>query len=458
MQAHRTLRRSATLRLDAGRNPPAGRRRPTRSLAGRGAVPDQPGDARHPAAGVGALAAPFVGVFAEVVEPAGYGQVIPPLLEDARRLQPRRRGDRRRHQGDVRLRRQGRPPRRAAPGADGQRLPGVRPAPAGRRRGRCGTRAPNFRYEKPQRGRYRQFDQVGIEVLGADDPYLDVEVIALGWEFYRRLGLRQVACSQLARRARRPRPLRRRAARALRPRTSTRSREESREHARQEPAARARLQARRATPRSIAAAPRSPTSTATPRPRTSPPCRHGLRAARHPVHARRQAGPRPRLLPAHDVRVPGRHARLGAERARRRRPLRRSRRGARRPADATASASPSVSTARCSPATTRACSPPRRRRSTCSSSTPPAACEALRLTTELRAAGIRADRGYENRSMKSQMKAADRSGATCRGDRRHQRARPPARSCCARCAATASSQQAVARDRPPRPPSTKALR
>lgn len=52
---------------------------------------------------------------------------------------------------------------------------------------------PNFRYEKPQRGRYRQFDQVGIEVLGADDPYLDVEVIALAWDFYRRLGLRQVS-------------------------------------------------------------------------------------------------------------------------------------------------------------------------------------------------------------------------------------------------------------------------
>ena len=49
-----------------------------------------------------------------------------------------------------------------------------------------------FRYEKPQRGRYRQFDQVGIEVLGADDPNLDVEVIALGWEFYRALGLQQV--------------------------------------------------------------------------------------------------------------------------------------------------------------------------------------------------------------------------------------------------------------------------
>jgi len=50
---------------------------------------------------------------------------------------------------------------------------------------------PNFRYEKPQRGRYRQFDQVGVEVLGPEDPFVDVEVITLGWEFYRRLGLRQ---------------------------------------------------------------------------------------------------------------------------------------------------------------------------------------------------------------------------------------------------------------------------
>ncbi|MHB1089894.1 MAG: histidine--tRNA ligase [Ilumatobacteraceae bacterium] len=51
---------------------------------------------------------------------------------------------------------------------------------------------PNFRYEKPQQGRYRQFDQVGIEVLGVDDPYLDAEVIALAMEFYERLGLKQV--------------------------------------------------------------------------------------------------------------------------------------------------------------------------------------------------------------------------------------------------------------------------
>ena len=37
--------------------------------------------------------------------------------------------------------------------------------------------------------------------------------------------------------------------------------------------------------------------------------------------------------------------------------------------------------------------------------------EALTVTSELRAVGVRADRAFENRSMKSQMKAADRSGA-----------------------------------------------
>jgi histidyl-tRNA synthetase len=54
---------------------------------------------------------------------------------------------------------------------------------------------PNFRYEKPQQGRYRQFDQVGIEVLGADDPQLDAEVIALAMQFYSRLGLQKVELS-----------------------------------------------------------------------------------------------------------------------------------------------------------------------------------------------------------------------------------------------------------------------
>ena len=50
----------------------------------------------------------------------------------------------------------------------------------------------NFRYEKAQAGRYRQFDQVGIEVLGPDDPMLDAEVISLAWRFYERLGLSNV--------------------------------------------------------------------------------------------------------------------------------------------------------------------------------------------------------------------------------------------------------------------------
>ena len=48
---------------------------------------------------------------------------------------------------------------------------------------------PNFRYEKAQAGRYRQFDQVGIEALGVNDSDLDVEVISLAWKFYQRLGL-----------------------------------------------------------------------------------------------------------------------------------------------------------------------------------------------------------------------------------------------------------------------------
>jgi len=51
---------------------------------------------------------------------------------------------------------------------------------------------PNFRYERAQKGRFRQFDQVGVEALGADDPYLDIEVIAIAWRFYEALGLKQV--------------------------------------------------------------------------------------------------------------------------------------------------------------------------------------------------------------------------------------------------------------------------
>src|SRR6267154_2448283 len=52
--------------------------------------------------------------------------------------------------------------------------------------------APNFRYERPQKGRYRQHWQVGVEVLGVDDVTVDIEVIALAHAFYRDdLGLRR---------------------------------------------------------------------------------------------------------------------------------------------------------------------------------------------------------------------------------------------------------------------------
>ena len=50
----------------------------------------------------------------------------------------------------------------------------------------------NFRHERPQKGRYRSFDQVGVEALGNGDPDLDVEVIALAWRFFEQIGLRQV--------------------------------------------------------------------------------------------------------------------------------------------------------------------------------------------------------------------------------------------------------------------------
>lgn len=48
---------------------------------------------------------------------------------------------------------------------------------------------PFFRAERPQQGRYRQFNQVGVEALGSDDPALDAEVIAIAAEGFARLGL-----------------------------------------------------------------------------------------------------------------------------------------------------------------------------------------------------------------------------------------------------------------------------
>jgi histidyl-tRNA synthetase len=46
---------------------------------------------------------------------------------------------------------------------------------------------PMFRYERPQKGRYRQFHQIGCEVMGAAEPLADAEVIACGWHIQQAL-------------------------------------------------------------------------------------------------------------------------------------------------------------------------------------------------------------------------------------------------------------------------------
>jgi histidyl-tRNA synthetase len=133
----------------------------------------------------------FVGLFADVVEGAGYVNLATPLLEDAGVFAGVGEATDIVQKEMYRF-------------TDaGDRHVALRPEfTAGVCRAFAQHRPPtpwkvwvagsNFRYERPQRGRYRQFDQVDIEVLGSDDPHVDVEVIAVGWEFFRRLGLRQV--------------------------------------------------------------------------------------------------------------------------------------------------------------------------------------------------------------------------------------------------------------------------
>ncbi|MTB07282.1 MAG: histidine--tRNA ligase [Actinobacteria bacterium] len=133
----------------------------------------------------------LVEVFAEVVESAGFGQIIPPMFEDLGVFL--RLGE----ATDIVT-------KEMYDFADkGGRRVALRPEmTAGVVRAFVQHRpllpwkawyaGPNFRYEKAQQGRYRQFDQVGVEVLGVDDPHLDAEVISLAWDFYGRLGLRQV--------------------------------------------------------------------------------------------------------------------------------------------------------------------------------------------------------------------------------------------------------------------------
>jgi histidyl-tRNA synthetase len=133
----------------------------------------------------------FVAVFADVVEAAGYRLVIPPMFEDlgvflrigeATEVVTKEmydfedKGGRR-----IALR-----PEQTASVV--RAFVEHRPVAPWK----VWYAGPNFRYEKAQKGRYRQFDQVGVEVLGVDDPYCDVEVITLAWRFYEALGLRRL--------------------------------------------------------------------------------------------------------------------------------------------------------------------------------------------------------------------------------------------------------------------------
>lgn len=56
---------------------------------------------------------------------------------------------------------------------------------------------PMFRYEKPQKGRYRQFHQVGVEAFNLPGPDVDAELIVLTWRLWKQLGLADAVTLQL---------------------------------------------------------------------------------------------------------------------------------------------------------------------------------------------------------------------------------------------------------------------
>jgi histidyl-tRNA synthetase len=50
-----------------------------------------------------------------------------------------------------------------------------------------------FRYDKPQKGRFREFHQIDFEAIGEADPSIDAELVALQWRLYAELGLRNLS-------------------------------------------------------------------------------------------------------------------------------------------------------------------------------------------------------------------------------------------------------------------------
>ncbi len=113
------------------------------------------------------------------------------------------------------------------------------------------THGPLFRYERPQKGRYRQFHQLDAEIIGAAEPQADVELLALADQLLKELGHRRGgdAAPQHAGRRAEPRGLARGAGRAL-PRAQGRAERGSAGAARTQPAAHPRQQGPAATGRS----------------------------------------------------------------------------------------------------------------------------------------------------------------------------------------------------------------
>ena len=234
----------------------------------------------------------LVARFATLLDRAGYGLLQPPMFEDVGVFAPGRRvaptSSARRCTSST--------TGAAATWPCGPRAPprwcGPSSSTARRRRGRSGTSAPNFRYERPQAGRYRQHHQVGVEVLGTDDPDVDVEVIALA------VGLLRVArpapadpAAELARRRRVPARLPRARSPATSRSTRRRCATSTGERWSSNPLRVLDCKRRRAG-RRLADAPRWSTTCATPCRRTSSGCSGGLGAARHPLRARAPAGAR----------------------------------------------------------------------------------------------------------------------------------------------------------------------
>ncbi len=52
---------------------------------------------------------------------------------------------------------------------------------------------PMFRYERPQKGRYRQFHQIGVEALGVEDPKIDAQILAMLHHYFNKIGINAVS-------------------------------------------------------------------------------------------------------------------------------------------------------------------------------------------------------------------------------------------------------------------------